>query len=120
MGPGQPTIQRIPDRGNRIISIEGLRGLAMTLVFFGHFEGLFRGYLPAGSISLPVIDMLGVVAHQGVCFFLILSGYFVYRSYLENPGGVGPFALRRVRRMYPPYLTMLGVYIAISLLYPPE
>ena len=34
----------------RLPAIEGLRGLAMTLVFFGHFEALFRSYLPAGGV----------------------------------------------------------------------
>jgi peptidoglycan/LPS O-acetylase OafA/YrhL len=120
MEAGERTAGNGHGRGNRIVAIEGLRGFAMTLVFFGHFEGLFRGYLPAGSISLPVLDFLGVIAHQGVCFFLTLSGYFVYRAYLEDPGGAGAFALRRVRRVYPPYLAMLGLYLALSLLYPAE
>ena len=104
----------------RLPAIEGLRGLAMTLVFFGHFEALFRSYLPAGGASLRVIQFLGVIAHQGVCFFLVLSGYFVYKSYLDNPAGCTTFVWRRVRRIYPPYVAMCGLYVVLSFLFPAE
>src|ERR1017187_3688044 len=99
-----------PPRG-RLPAIEGLRGLAMTLVFFGHFEALFRSYLPDAGVSQRLVQFLGVIGHQGVCFFLVLSGYFVYQSYLNNPGGYANFAFRRVRRIYPPYVVMCGLYI---------
>jgi exopolysaccharide production protein ExoZ len=92
----------------------------MTLIFFGHFETLFRQYLPANAFSLRIIDCLGVMGHQGVCFFLTLSGYFVYRAYFENQGDLAAFIVRRVRRIYPPYLAMLGVYVVLSVLCPPE
>lgn len=109
-----------PPRPPRHPAIEGLRGLAMTLVFFGHFEALFRRYLPAGGVSLRVIEFLGVIGHQGVCFFLALSGYFVCRNYLGNPTGYTTFVLRRVRRIYPPYVTMCGVYVVLSFVFPAE
>jgi exopolysaccharide production protein ExoZ len=92
----------------------------MTLVFFGHFEALFRGYLPAGGVSLRVVQFLGVIGHQGVCFFLVLSGYFVYKSYLDNPAGCNAFVWRRVRRIYPPYVAMCGLYAGLSFLFPAE
>jgi peptidoglycan/LPS O-acetylase OafA/YrhL len=92
----------------------------MTLVFFGHFEALFRSYLPAGGVSLRVIQFLGVIGHQGVCFFLVLSGYFVYKSYLDNPAGYTTFVWRRVCRIYPPYVAMCAVYVVLSLLFPGE
>jgi hypothetical protein len=47
-----------PLKAARLPAIEGLRGLAMTLVFFGHFEALFRRYLPADGVSLRVIEVL--------------------------------------------------------------
>jgi len=109
-----------PARPVRLPAIEGLRGLAMTLVFFGHFEALFRSYLPAGGVSLRAIQFLAVIGHQGVCFFLVLSGYFVYKSYLDNPSGYATFVFRRVRRIYPPYAAMCGLYIALSFLAPAE
>ncbi len=105
-------------QARRIPAVEGLRGLAMTLVFFGHFEVIFRRYLSSGAFSLRLVDFLGVVAHQGVCIFLTLSGYFVYRSYLDRPQNLRPFILRRVQRIYPPYLAMLAVYLFLSALYP--
>jgi exopolysaccharide production protein ExoZ len=92
----------------------------MTLVFFGHFEALFRSYLPDTGISQRLVQFLGVIGHQGVCFFLVLSGYFVYQSYLENPSGYTAFGLRRLRRIYPPYVAMCGLYVVLSLLFPGE
>jgi peptidoglycan/LPS O-acetylase OafA/YrhL len=90
----------------------------MTLVFFGHFEAQFRHYLPTGEISLRVIDFLAVIGHQGVCFFLVLSGYFVYQNYLDHPDGYATFAMRRALRIYPPYFAMCCLYIVLSLLFP--
>ncbi len=87
----------------------------MTLVFFGHFERLFWGYLPDGGFSQRLIGFLAVIGHQGVCFFLVLSGYFVYQSYFSNPTSFSSFALRRVRRIYPPYVAMLSLYAVLSL-----
>jgi exopolysaccharide production protein ExoZ len=92
----------------------------MTLVFFGHFEGLFRNYLPPGTIGSRIAGFLGLIGHQGVCFFLTLSGYFVYRACFEKRDGLGAFVRRRVWRIYPPYVIMLGVYVALSIAYPPE
>ena len=107
-----------PVRATRLPAIEGLRGLAMTLVFFGHFEALFRSYLPVGGVSARVVEFLAVIGHQGVCFFLVLSGYFVYKSYLDNPSSFAAFGLRRVSRIYPPYVAMCGLYVLLSLLFP--
>src|SRR5579871_3340160 len=109
-----------PAGPGRLPAIEGLRGLAMTLVFFGHFEGLFRRYLPVNGWSIQLVDFLRVIGHQGVCFFLVLSGYFVYRGYLGNPGGYFSFAARRLRRIYPPYVAMLGLYLVLSAVFPTE
>jgi peptidoglycan/LPS O-acetylase OafA/YrhL len=90
----------------------------MTLVFFGHFEALFRSYLPAGGVSQRVVEFLAVIGHQGVCFFLVLSGYFVYQGYLGNPRGYNTFGLRRLHRIYPPYVAMCGLYVFLSILFP--
>ena len=34
--------------GNRILAMEGLRGVAVLLVFWAHFQSLFGELLPAG------------------------------------------------------------------------
>jgi exopolysaccharide production protein ExoZ len=102
----------------RIPAIEGLRGVAMTLVFFGHFEALFRGYLPAGGASARLVAFLGVIGHQGVCFFLVLSGYFVYKSYLDHPSRYAALTVRRISRIYPPYVAMCGLYLVLCYLLP--
>lgn len=118
MGQIERERSQLSRHSKRIPAVEGLRGLAMTLVFFGHFEGVFRRYLSADSFSLRLIDFLGVIAHQGVCIFLVLSGYFVYRAYLDRPEDLSRFVLRRVLRIYPPYLAMLCLYLLLSMLYP--
>jgi len=50
----------------------------------------------------------------------VLSGYFVYRGYLNNPTGYFSFAMRRLRRLYPPYVAMLALYLALSAVFPVE
>jgi exopolysaccharide production protein ExoZ len=104
----------------RVGSVEGLRGFAMTLIFFGHFETLFRHYLPPGSVSVSLVDFVATIAHRGVSFFLIITGYFIYGKFLDRPEPYGPFVRRRLARVYPVFLSVLGIYLILSMLFPAE
>jgi exopolysaccharide production protein ExoZ len=104
----------------RVGSVEGLRGIAMTLIFFGHFETLFRHYLLPASLSSSVVDVVATIAHRAVSFFLVITGYFIYGKFLERPEPYGPFVRRRLARVYPMFLTVLGIYLILSMLFPAE
>ena len=48
---------------DRIRSMEGLRGLAVALVFFVHYEGLFGGWVAPGTASAKAATFLATVGH---------------------------------------------------------
>ena len=108
---------------DRIRSMEGLRGLAVALVFFVHYEGLFGGWVAPGTASAKAATFLATVGHTGVDLFFVLSGYLIYGAVIkmrENRGGYASFMRRRVRRIHPTFLLMLAVYVALSIFAPGE
>jgi exopolysaccharide production protein ExoZ len=109
------------DGGNRrILSMEGLRGLAVLLVFFVHYESLFGSWIAKGGAAAAVADFLQTVGHTGVDLFFVLSGYLIYGACLKKREGYGKFMERRVRRIYPTFLVMLFAYLVLSIVVPSE
>lgn len=103
--------------------MEGLRGIAVTLVFFVHYEALFGGWVAQGTASARAANFLATVGHTGVDLFFVLSGYLIYGAIIkmrESQGGYATFMRRRVRRIYPTFLVMLAVYLALSIVVPSE
>ena len=62
---------------NRLTAMEGLRGLAVILVFFVHYHALFAGSLDVNSISFNISKFLEVNGNSGVDLFFVLSGFLV-------------------------------------------
>lgn len=104
----------------RISSIEGLRGLAMTLIFFGHFDVQFNHLLAPGTYSSSLAGVLALIGHRGVAFFLMITGYFVYGKFMDRPEPYLPFVRKRLVRVYPFYLLILTIYLALSAIFPSE
>src|SRR5712692_7849864 len=63
---------------SRIVPMEGVRGWAVLLVFFLHFQGAFHGYLSPSSTLFRVSDFLVEVGNTGVDLFFVVSGYLIY------------------------------------------
>jgi peptidoglycan/LPS O-acetylase OafA/YrhL len=80
----------------RIVQLDGLRGIAVLMVFFSHS---FRSQL----------------LWSGVDLFFVLSGFLITSILLEQrrrkgwSAYLGSFYQRRMRRILPPYLFFLGV-----------
>jgi len=106
--------------GNRILPMEGLRGLAALLVFFVHFNGLFYPYIRPGSWMAAFSSTAGNLGHAGVDLFFVLSGFLIYRIVIEKHPKYRTFIWRRALRLYPVFLVVLGVYVGLSLLFPAE
>jgi exopolysaccharide production protein ExoZ len=104
----------------RIRSREGLRGLAVSLVFLVHYESIFGPWLGNGGPNAAVGRFLETVGHSGVDLFFVLSGYLIYGASLKNREGYAKFMERRVRRIYPTFLVILAAYLVLSLLLPSE
>jgi peptidoglycan/LPS O-acetylase OafA/YrhL len=104
----------------KLTAIEGLRGVAMSFVFFGHFETLFRHFLPVNSISARVLEYLAVWGHGGTAFFMVISGFFVYRTFIEGRGEYQSFLRKRFLRIFSLYWFVLALYLCLSTLFPLE
>src|SRR5260370_9880918 len=88
---------------DRMAAIEGLRGFGMILVFWGHFEALFRHFLVRGSLSDRLVSFFGVWAHRGVSFFFFITGYFVYSKFMAGQTSYPLFLRQRHYRCLPLY-----------------
>lgn len=97
---------------NRIPYLDGIRGIAIIMVFFAH-----------ASYSIPVVYQLGIFkkilmnSHLGVMLFFVLSGYLITTLLLNEKEKTGTisiknFYIRRALRIFPVfYLYLLIVTI---------
>jgi peptidoglycan/LPS O-acetylase OafA/YrhL len=102
---------------SRIASMEGLRGLAVILVFFVHYHALFAGRLAADSVSFGISKFLSVNGNSGVDLFFVLSGYLIYGAVIKK-FDFSTFLTRRVQRIYPAFFIVVAIYLAASLIVP--
>ena len=96
--------------GKRIQSLDGLRGVCIGLVLFGHVRGTAGFPLHGESVRL---GRLGVVT------FFVLSGYLITRLLLEErtrTGGValGAFFRRRALRLFPALYAFVAVVLLLE------
>ncbi|MBV1795751.1 acyltransferase [Siccirubricoccus sp. G192] len=103
---------------SRLLPMEGLRGIAVILVFFVHYCTLVDPYIM--GLALPVAAVLRTVGHAGVDLFFVLSGYLIYGTLIRRPQPFPGFMRRRVQRLYPAFAVLLGVYLVLSFLLPSE
>ncbi len=115
---GRPSME--PINGSlpnvRQVEIDGLRGLAITLVVLGHIsQRVYRFNFEAheiGPISRYIFDTTGASA-SGVYLIFVISGFLINGSLTReiNTGRyeLAKFYARRVLRIAPPYLILLLV-----------
>ena len=102
----------------RWLAMEGLRGLAVTLVFFVHYSELIEPLMrtaPGGVAWLNAIHELG---NSGVDLFFVLSGFLIYKACIHRPLDLRRYDGRHFERIYPTFLVVLAFYIAIMLAAP--
>lgn len=96
---------------NRIVAMEGLRGLAVILVFFVHFDSLFGMYAQGVPWLRGLSLYLGTIGNSGVDLFFLLSGYLIYGALIRKEVPYFKFLKRRIERLYPTFLTVLSIYV---------
>lgn len=104
----------------RNLPMEGLRGLAVILVFFVHYHGLVGRWLAEGTPSFEVSYFLGSIGHSGVDLFFVLSGYLIYGAVISRRVRYASFIKRRVERIYPAFLCVFAIYLVLSFALPAE
>lgn len=103
-----------------IPSMEGLRGFAVTLVFFVHYISQVEPWLASAPNVVRLARSLQVVGNSGVDLFFVLSGYLIYGTVLSREQPFLAFMRRRVRRIYPAFLAVFTLYLVLSLAVPSE
>lgn len=94
--------------------MEGLRGLAVFLVFLVHYVTLSEPWLVPHSVTADVAGALRRIGNSGVDLFFVLSGYLIYGTLIGRPQPFGRYFGRRVRRIYPAFLAVFGIYLLLS------
>lgn len=100
--------------------MEGLRGLAVLLVFMVHYVSLSAPWRSGDTTLAAIANSLHAVGNAGVDLFFVLSGYLIYGSLLARPQKLHRFLLRRVQRIYPVYTCVFTLYLLLSLALPSQ
>jgi peptidoglycan/LPS O-acetylase OafA/YrhL len=90
---------RGPSQNNRIPSLDGLRGIAILTVIFGH------GSYALSAIPGPLLRF-AANGHLGVSIFFVLSGFLIYNLSVREFERSGEFDwkqfyVRRILRIFP-------------------
>jgi len=92
------------DHQERILELDGLRGIAILLVVFDHYEyGLSRHILP--------------LAWSGVDLFFVLSGFLIggiLMDHRNSPDYFKTFYIRRACRILPLYFFWIGLFFFLA------
>jgi peptidoglycan/LPS O-acetylase OafA/YrhL len=108
------------DGRERLAAVEGLRGLAIAMVFIGHFTTLFGDYAARQTLSWKMFDYLHLWARIGLSFFFFITGYFVYGDFLAKNYSYLPFIKRRLLRICGVYWSAIALWLALSAILPAE
>jgi peptidoglycan/LPS O-acetylase OafA/YrhL len=111
--------QRNPDRqaDRRFHELDSLRGVAALTVVFHHFSRILLDKVLHLLIRTPL--RLLVAGHQAVILFFLLSGFVLTLPYKKkNRLYYGSFLLKRVCRIYLPYLGALALAVLCDLNFP--
>ncbi len=100
----------------RIPELDGLRGLAISLVILAHYIGSVE-HAPLGYWIHRLLSAL-TIGSSGVDLFFILSGFLIGGILLDArncPHYFRPFYMRRVFRILPIYYLWTTIYAALVL-----
>ncbi|WP_051958658.1 acyltransferase family protein [Janthinobacterium sp. RA13] len=109
-----------PGAAPQLRAMEGLRGLAVLLVFLVHYVSLEAPWRGDGSAVTPLATALHSMGNAGVDLFFVLSGYLIYGSLMCRQQALLPYLRRRARRIYPVYSCVFVLYLLLSWALPSE
>lgn len=114
------SLSRATAKEDRIASIDGLRGLAIVLVFIYHTALIYsnNSHILAGATALPVrlVYAFALKGSVGVDLFFVLSGFLITGILYDTKGCAGyfrTFYARRVLRIFPLYYAVLAAGLLV-------
>lgn len=102
----------------RWLPMEGLRGIAVLLVFFVHYSSGMAPYFGPKGKDLWWIAGIHEIGNSGVDLFFVLSGFLIYKAVIHRPINYRKYAYRRIERIYPVFLAVLLLYVLLSYAFP--
>src|ERR1041384_6068808 len=111
-----------PDR-KRLHGIDALRGAAAFGVVLFHAVQQGEKVLPHNILQYPVraVQFASTFGYIGVFLFFVISGFCIHLQWARSKAaGVEPeihftsFWKRRIRRLYPPYIIALLLFLLIT------
>src|SRR5207245_8763379 len=67
-----------------------------------------------------ISEFLGTIGNSGVDLFFVMSGYLFYAALIRREVGYFKFTSRRIGRIYPAFLAVFILYLALSAIFPPQ
>ena len=110
----EPDIAPAQAEPGRLHPMEGLRGLAVVLVFAQHYAMQSILFIDLQGAASAMAGWARNFGSLGVELFFILSGFLIYGTLLGRQPGFLPFMARRVERLYPAFLC---VFIPVAALH---
>jgi len=97
------------NREGRYTALEGLRGIAVWMVFGVHFFAYYDKplYLSQSSPMLAAIIRFLHLGHIGVDLFFVLSGFFIAISLTKKEADYSDFMVKRFYRLLPAHIAVL-------------
>jgi len=105
---------------HNVKSMEGLRGLAVFLVFLVHYVTLVNPWISQEPTAALIARTIHTIGNTGVDLFFVLSGYLIYGSLLSNNPSFLKFIFRRIKRIYPTFCAVFAIYVFLSIIFPTE
>jgi exopolysaccharide production protein ExoZ len=102
----------------RMLPMEGLRGIAVLLVFFVHYATFSAPWLEGTGAAFAFAFAIKRIGNCGVDLFFVLSGFLIYGSAIKRPQPFFVFMRRRVQRLYPTFMAIFAMYMIMSLIIP--
>ena len=103
-----------------ILSMEGLRGFAVFLVFLVHYSSLAETYLLPGDTTWNIKNILSEIGDSGVDLFFVLSGFLIYGMLIQKEQNYYSYLSRRAKRIYPTFLVVFFIYVILGYIFPDE
>ena len=107
----------------RLRSIDALRGVAAMGVVLYHAVEQGGKILPDNFLRYPIklVQLVSSFGYIGVFLFFVISGFCIHLQWArahaagqESTIPFGAFWKRRIRRLYPPYIIALGLYLLLT------
>ena len=111
-----------PPESRRLRGIDALRGAAALGVVFYHAVEQGKN-IPDNLLHYPVraIQFASSFGYIGVFLFFVISGFCIHMQWAKaKAAGIepdirfGPFWKRRIRRLYPPYIITLLLFLLLT------